>query len=73
MKKDDVKADAKEAVPKSKAEGKKAEGKKAEEAKLNCPVVAQPMDGDGNPIDTGTCAAIVIEEEPTKKSKRSKR
>ena len=47
----------------SKAEAKVAEAK----------VVPPPLDGDGNPIDTGTCAAIVIEEEPTKKSKRIKR
>ena len=48
----------------------KAEGKKAEAAAI---VVPQPVDGDGNPIDTETCPAIVIEEEPTKKSKRIKR
>ena len=45
----------------SKAEAKVAEAK----------VVPPPLDGDGNPIDTGTCAAIVIEEDPTKKRKRT--
>jgi hypothetical protein len=54
----------------SKAEGKVAEGKKAEAAAI---VVPQPVDGDGNPVDTEKCTVTMIEEDPTKKRKRTKR
>ena len=58
-----------EAVTKklSKAEGKVAEAK----------VVPQPLDGDGNPVDTSKCTVTIIEEAPVGvpvvQSKRSKR
>ena len=47
----------------SKAEAKMAEAK----------VVPQPLDGDGNPIDTEKCTVTIIEEEPARQRKRSKR
>ena len=62
------KEEAKKESPQSKAEGKKAEGKKAEAT-----VVDQPLDGEGNPVDTETCTATVIEEQPKTSRKRSKR
>ena len=60
--------EVKKQAPQSKAEGKKAEGKKAEAT-----VVDQPLDGEGNPLDTETCTATFIEEQPKTSRKRSKR
>ena len=73
MKKDDVEAEAKEEVPQTKAEGKKAGSKKAGGKKVAATVVPPPLDGDGNPVDTETCAATFIEEEQAGPKKRSKR
>jgi len=66
------KAEGKKAEGK-KAEGKKAEGKKAEGKKAEATVVDQPLDGEGNPVDTETCTATFIEEQPKTSRKRSKR
>ena len=71
-KKDDVEAEAKEEVPEKKAEGKKAGSKKAEGKKVAATVVPQPLDGDGNPVDTEECTATCIEEEQAGPRKRSK-
>ena len=73
QKKDDVEAEAKEEVPQKKAEGKKAGSKKAEGKKAEATVVDQPLDGEGNPVDTETCTATFIEEQPKTSRKRSKR
>ena len=71
-KREEGKAEPKEEVkkqaPQSKADGKKAEGKKAEAT-----VVPQPLDGDGNPVDTEECTVTFIEEQPAGPRKRSKR
>ena len=72
-KKDDVEAEAKEEVPEKKAEGKKAGSKKAEGKKVAATLVPQPLDGEGNPVDTEKCTVTMIEEDPTKKRKRTKR
>ena len=71
-KKDDVEAEAKEEVPR---EGRRQEGrsKKAEGKKVAATVVPQPLDGEGNPVDTEKCTVTIIEEDPTKKRKRTKR
>jgi hypothetical protein len=64
-----------EAVTKklSKAEAKVAEAKVEEGKKAEATVVDQPLDGDGNPVDTEECTVTMVEEDPTKKRKRSKR
>ena len=68
MEKKDVVEAAKEEVPEKKAEGKKAGSKK-----VAATVVPQPLDGEGNPVDTEKCTVTMIEEDPTKKRKRTKR
>ena len=62
------KEEVKKQPPQSKAEGKTAEGKKAEAT-----VVPQPLDGEGNPVDTETCTVTFMEEQPKTSRKRSKR
>jgi hypothetical protein len=58
----------------SKAEAKKAaRTKKAEGKKAEATVVPQPLDGDGNPVDTEKCTVTIIEEVPVGPRKRSKR
>ena len=73
VEKKDVVEAAKEEVPEKKAEGKKAGSNKAEGKKVAATVVPSPLDGDGNPVDTEKCTVTMIEEDPTKKRKRTKR
>ena len=73
QKKDDVEAEAKEEVLQKKAEGKKAGSKKAEGKKAEATVVPQPLDGQGNPVDTEECTVTFVEEVPAGPRKSRKR